>query len=177
MKTKLTLSEKIFRITQACSAIKRNGVAENNGNESRPLYSYVKIEDVLDVVNPLLKRYKLILTGQVAKEPVTHVGKLGAITEVLVDWTLEDTEELANHVEILQPGMSIRGCESRTWRVPGCGSDESGKAIYKAITGSRKYAMTLIFNLQFGDEPEEVQRAEKSPSSSNAGSESDSVRS
>jgi hypothetical protein len=159
-KKQLTLSEKIFRITQACSAIQRNGVGLSN-NPERPLYSYVKIEDVLAVVNPLLKRYKLILTGQVAKEPVTHVGKMGAITEVLVDWTLEDTEPYAiTYPESL--GVDVKN--SRTWRVPGCGSDESGKAVYKAVTGSRKYAMVLIFNLQFGDEPEEVQRAASSES-------------
>lgn len=144
----LSLAEKIFRITQACAEIKRNGVGESN-DPSRPLYSYVKIEDVLAVVNPLLKRYKLILTGQVAREPITHVGKLGAITEVLVDWTLGNIEN--DYVT-----------ESRTWRVPGCGCDQSGKAVYKAITGSRKYAMVLIFNLQFGDEPEEVQSADGS---------------
>jgi len=155
VKKKLTLSEKIFRITQACSAIKRNGVGHSS-NPERLLYAYVEIVDVLAMVNPLLKRHKLILTGQVVKEPVTHVGKLGAITEVLVDWTLEDTEDNGLEDVMMQPGMIIRGRESRTWRVPGCGSDESGKAVYKAVTGSRKYAMVLIFNLQFGDEPEEV---------------------
>jgi hypothetical protein len=142
-KNKLTLSEKIFRITQACSAIKRNGVGHSS-NPERPLYAYVEIVDVLAMVNPLLKRHKLILTGNVAKEPITHVGKLFATTEVLVDWMLTDTE--SNN--------------SVTFRVPGAGTDDSGKGIYKALTGSRKYACVFIFNLQFGDEPEEVQRAE-----------------
>ena len=168
MKKQLTLSEKIFAITQRCSEIKRNGVGESS-DQSKPLYAYAKIEDVLAVVNPLLKKYKLILTGNVAKEPVTHVGKSFATTEVLVDWTLEDTEDCDLSDTILQPGMQIRGRESRTWRVPGCGSDESGKAVYKAVTGSRKYAMVLIFNLQFGDEPEEVQRAATTESPSTAG--------
>lgn len=137
---KLTLSEKIFRITQACSEIKRNGVGESS-DPNKPLYPYVKIEDVLAVVNPLLKRYKLILTGHVAKEPITHVGKTWTTSEVLVDWTLTDTELPEN-------------CPL-TFRVPGCGADGEGKGVYKAITGSRKYAMVLIFNLKFGDEPEE----------------------
>ena len=173
MKKQLTLSEKIFRITQACSAIKRNGVGESS-DPNKPLYSYVKIEDVLGVVNPLLKRYKLILTGQVAKEPVTHVGKLGAITEVLVDWTLEDLEGAPN------PNANDFGVSHymRTYRIPGCGSDESGKAIYKAITGSRKYAMVLIFNLQFGDEPEEVrgERVEQGRADRKGADNSEAVR-
>lgn len=143
-KKQLSLSEKIFRITQACSEIKRNGVGHSN-NPERPLYAYVEIVDVLAMVNPLLKRYKLILTGNVAKEPITHVGKLFATTEVLVDWMLTDTETK----------------ESVTFRVPGAGVDDQGKGIYKALTGSRKYACVFIFNLQFGDEPEETKSATK----------------
>lgn len=152
---KLTLSEKIFRITQACSTIQRNGIGESS-NLEKPLFAYVKIEDVLAVVNPLLKRYKLILTGNVAKEPVTHVGKAWATTEALVDWTLEDTEGVEVVNDPIRAAIVLK--ESRTWRVPGCGSDDQGKGIYKALTGSRKYALVLIFNLKFGDEPEEVQR-------------------
>ena len=152
MKTKLTLSEKIFRITQACSAIPRNGVGESN-EADKPLYSYVKIEDVLGMVNPLLKRYKLILTGQVVKEPMTHVGKQWATTEVLVDWTLQ-------HAEGYDTATLVEAMESRTWRIPGCGSDDQGKGTYKALTGSRKYACVFIFNLQFGDEPEATKPVE-----------------
>jgi len=147
---KLTLSDKIFKITQACSSIPRNGIGENSDLE-RPLFSYVKIEDVLAVVNPLLKKYKLLLTGQVVKEPMTHVSKGFATTELVMDWTLTDTEADADPI-----ARDMMYHVARTWRVPGSGSDDQGKGVYKAITGSRKYACVLIFNLQFGDEPEEV---------------------
>lgn len=187
MRKKLSLSEKVFAITNACATIHRNGVGQSN-DVDKPLYSYVKIEDVLAVVNPLLKRYKLILTGNVAKEPITHVGKAWATTEALVDWTLEDTEESSE--EVLKPGAFIHGdkltiggataitrCkESRTWRVPGCGSDDQGKGIYKALTGSRKYALVLIFNLKFGDEPEGAVKYEKANGSTSAGGDPGSVR-
>jgi hypothetical protein len=155
MPKKMTLSEKIFAITQRCSAIKRNGVGHSN-NPERPLYAYVEIVDVLAMVNPLLKKYKLILTGNVAKEPMTHVGKTWATTEVLVDWTLTDLEA--------QPDGLKVGEVHRVFRIPGAGVDDQGKGIYKALTGSRKYACVFIFNLQFGDEPEEVQRAATSES-------------
>jgi len=141
----LTLPEKIFRISNACEVIVRKGIGYSS-DPNRPLYGYVRIEDLLEVINPLLKRYKLILTGAIVKEPITHVGKLYATTEILMDWTLTDVESMAQN----------------TWRVPGSGSDDQGKGVYKAMTGSRKYAMVLIFNLKFGDEPEEVQRAEGS---------------
>lgn len=152
MKKKLTLSEKIFAIANACSTIQRNGIGESS-NLEKPLFAYAKIEDVLAVVNPLLKRHKLILTGNVAREPVTHVGKTFASTEVLVDWLLTDVETNQNV----------------TVRVPGAGVDDQGKGIYKALTGSRKYAMVMLFNLKFGDEPEEVRHAqnESSPTAGN----------
>lgn len=156
-KSKLTLSQKIAAITNACGEIARKGVGTST-DPNKPLYPYVKIEDVLAVVNPLLKRYKLILTGNVAKEPITHVSKGWATTEVLVDWTLEDTERDAAYAV----GAAN---DYRTWRVPGAGVDDQGKGIYKALTGSRKYAMVLMFNLTFGDEPEEMQRANQPESS------------
>lgn len=117
------------------------------------------MEDVLDVVNPLLQKYNLLLTGNVPKEPMTHVGKFGATTEVMVEWSLVDLDSDSNG---LGPAHII------IYRVPGAGTDEQGKGIYRALTGSRKYACVFIFNLKFGDEPEEVTGAK--------GSESGSVR-
>lgn len=122
----LNLSQKIFRISREAAAIQ---------------YAYARVEDVLTVVHPLLVKYKLIATGQVTKDVVTHVIRGGAATtELSVEWTLEDTTT----------------GESRTWRIPGSGSDENGKGSYRSLTGSRKYFYVIVFNLKFGDEPEEL---------------------
>lgn len=84
-KPRLTLSQKVFRITREAGAVERKGIGENNGNESRPLYAYAKIEDVLAVVQPLLNKYKLTATGSVVRDPVTHVIRGGlATTELTV---------------------------------------------------------------------------------------------
>jgi hypothetical protein len=145
-KKQLRLSQKIFRITREAAAVERKGVADNIGNEMRPLYAYPRIEDVLGVVQPLMKKYRLISTGSVIRDPVTHVVRGGvATTELTVEWTLEDSDS----------------GEQRTWRIPGSGSDEQGKGSYRSLTGSRKYFYVIVFNLKFGDEPEEVQRATK----------------
>lgn len=154
-KNHLNLAEKIFRVSREAAVVQRKGVGENPGNDARPLFAYARVEDVLDVVNPLLQKYKLLLTGNVPKEPMTHVSKVGATTEVMVEWSLVD----------LDSNVNGNGPEHQiTYRVPGAGTDEQGKGIYRAITGSRKYAMVLIFNLKFGDEPEEVTRAASSES-------------
>jgi ERF superfamily len=141
MKKKLSLSQKVFRITREAAVVERKGVGENNGNDSRPLYAYPRIEDVLTVMQPLLNKYRLIATGSVIKDPVTHVVRGGvATTEMLVEWTLEDSDS----------------GETRIWRIPGSGSDEQSKGSYRSLTGSRKYFYVIVFNLKFGDEPEEV---------------------
>jgi hypothetical protein len=141
MKKHLTLSEKIFRISREAAVIQRKGVGENPGNDAKPLFAYARMEDVSDVVNPLLQKYKLLLTGSVPKEPMTHTNKAWATTEVMVEWTLKS-------IEIPTETLIIR--------IPGTGVDDQGKGIYKALTGSRKYANVFFFNLKFGDEPEEV---------------------
>lgn len=138
-----SLAQKIFRISREGGIVERKGLGVPE-NLEKPLYTYVKVEDVLDVVQPLLNKYKLIVTGSVVREPVTHVVRGGvATTEMLVEWTLEDSET----------------GESRTWRIPGSGSDENGKGSYRSLTGSRKYFYVIVFNLKFGDEPEEVSHA------------------
>lgn len=153
----LSLNEKIFRISKECPTIPRNGVGEQS-DPNKPLYAFVKIEDILEAVNPLLRKYKLILTGNVAKEPMMHIGKTFATSEVMVEWTLTDLEAAADSAARDFNQYNI----NRVYRVPGAGCDDQGKGIYKAITGSRKYAMVLIFNLKFGDEPEEVRNATRS---------------
>ena len=143
---KLTLSEKIFRITRECKTIKRTGVGYNvDVNMDPHAYVYPKIEDLLEAVGPLLDKYKLILTGQVAKDPMTHISKGFATTELSVDWKLTDIESK----------------EFEVFRIPGSARDDEGKGTYKSLTGSRKYAYVFIFNLKFGDEPEELKQPQQ----------------
>lgn len=150
----LTLDEKIFRISREAKLIERNGVAENPPSDGKPYYWYARMEDVLDVMQPLLRKYKLLLTGNVPKEPITHVSKGIAITEVMVEWTLTDLESSADPV-----ARDMMYNVARTYRVPGSGAgpDDQGNGVSKAITSSRKTAHILIFNLRVADEPE-VQR-------------------
>lgn len=159
-----TLAQKIFRITREAGAVERRGVAENNGNESKPLYAYAKIEDVLSVVQPLLNKYKLIATGSLVSGPVTHVIRGGvATTELTVEWSLQDSET----------------GETKTWRIPGSGYDDNGKGSYRSLTGSRKYFYVIVFNLKFGDEPEEVtshERVEQSRPDRKSSDNSEAVR-
>jgi hypothetical protein len=128
----LTLSQKIGMISTGVKKIKMTGVNKDAG------YKYLKIEDVVDAVRPGMEQYGLILTPQLEKIETVPDAK-GILRDVLVRWTLEDT----------QTGDCFE------YLVPGSGWDFHDKGTYKALTGSRKYALILIFNLPVGDNPEQ----------------------
>lgn len=135
----LTLAQKIAEISASVKKIKMTGVNKDAG------YKYLKIEDVVDAVRPGMEKHGLMLTPQVRSIENIPDTK-GILRDVLVEWTLEDTTN----------GSKL------TWLVPGTGWDFHDKGTYKALTGSRKYAMILIFNLPVGDNPEQAGPADRS---------------
>jgi len=138
---KLTLAQKIFRISRAAGQITRNGIDPETGRK------YARLEDVLDVVQPLLQKYKLLLTGSLAKsqnlanseafEERRAVTYFSTVACTVIRWSLLD----------LPTG------EVEHWFVPGSGLDGGeGHGVALAITASRKAALILIFNLRVADE-------------------------
>ena len=147
---KLTLSQKILAIQDAVGVVKKMGKfgSEMGGG------NYLRIEDAVVSVNKLMSKYKLILTGSLAKKSeneffLTHTPhekgvkdaptRSGYIVGVIMDWKLRDTESL----------------EEEHFFIPGDGYDSTDKAVYKSQTGSRKYAIINIFNLPIGNDVEE----------------------
>lgn len=141
---KLTLAQKILQIQDAVGVVQKKGKFGSemgNGN-------YLRIEDAVVAVNKLLSARKLIFYGNLLKaDRVPHervgkdgnLGRSGYISSVLMEWTVEDTDS----------------GEKRAWSFPGDGYDGTDKSIYKAMTGSRKYAIINIFNLPIGNDVEE----------------------
>ena len=137
-KPMLSLNEKIAIISGLVKKIKMTGTNKDAG------YKYLKIEDVVDAVRPLMEAQRLILTPQLVKVELVPDTK-GILFQVILDWTLEDIET----------------GEKKTWQIPGTGWDYHDKGLYKAITGSRKYAAIVIFNLPVGDNPEQSGPADR----------------
>jgi ERF superfamily len=136
---KKTLAQKILEIQDKVGVVNKRGKFDSGMGGG----NYLRIEDAVVAVNKLLTANKLILTGTIkTSERVPHVkgeARAGYISSVLMEWTVEDTESN----------------ESRTWSFPGDGYDGTDKAVYKAMTGSRKYAIINIFNLPIGNDVEE----------------------
>jgi hypothetical protein len=130
----VTLAEKLHSIQKLARKVPKNGVNQEQG------WTYMRIEDVIDVATRFMARYKLWLSAEPHNfARTTNERGGGHIVDVLVDWRLFD----------LETG------EHQSMRVPGAGWDFNSKATSKAITDSRKTAMILFFNLKGGDDPEE----------------------
>lgn len=129
---KLTLDEKILAIQDAIKKLKKTGQNKDQG------YKYLTIEDAVDATRREMISHRLLLIPGKFDEPTRHDDGKGFTFTLYIEWELKDLDSK----------------ESRVWKVPGAGWDYHDKGIPKAITGSRKTALILIFNLPIGDNPE-----------------------
>jgi hypothetical protein len=133
----MTLAEKLHAIQRLARKVPKNGVNQEQG------WTYMRIEDVVDVATRAMRRHKLLLTPtlkSMTRTPNERGG--GSIVDVVVSWALHDLDGDSQFA-------------FATHDIPGSGWDYNSKATSKALTDSRKYAMILIFNLKAGDDPEE----------------------
>jgi hypothetical protein len=138
----MTLAEKLHAIQRLARKVPKNGVNQEQG------WTYMRIEDVVDVATRAMRRHKLLLTPDLRS--VTRTANErggGSIVDVVVKWTL-------TNMEPYNPDFP-NNLETHSFDMPGSGWDYNSKATSKALTDSRKYAMILIFNLKAGDDPEE----------------------
>jgi hypothetical protein len=101
-------------------------------------YDYVMEADLADAVRQEMAAAGILMYPDVESvEWQTGNEKGGKIATVSVRYTLTD------------------GTDSISFRVAGCGVDNPGdKAVYKALTGSVKYALMKMFLIPTGDDPE-----------------------
>jgi hypothetical protein len=117
--------------------MQKTGDMVQNGKK---IYSYLKEADVKTAVQEQLKEQGLILVASL-KGHTTGVRELKYPTsyaEVVITFTVTDIET----------GESI------SFDAPGFAHDSGDKAIYKAMAGAFKYAMTLNLQVPTGDDPE-----------------------
>lgn len=126
------LSQKILEITTAVKQVKKGGLNRDAN------YKYIRIEDAVAAVVPEMTKRGLILTPlKLNRFEMTDQQK-GYNVNITITWQLEDVES----------------GEAREYEIPGSGWDFHDKGTYKAITGNRKYALILIFQLPVGDDAE-----------------------
>ena len=138
-------SKKILNLYQrTLKVIEATGVIPKNGKNSLQHYTYVQESDV---VNALRK--------EMVKNGITVVPTLKEMT-----WLEPVSTRKGNTMSHVQLEISYKFVnvdnpkEFEKVVIPGEALDSSDKAVNKAITASKKYALLLYFMIPTGDDPE-----------------------
>lgn len=133
MDNTISIYNKIFNII-----IELNGVNQN-GYNSFHKYKYIKQEDIINAIKPLLIKNKLVITSEVIEEETIEIKDKGMFTKVTLEFTITDLDSMAQTKQIYR----------------GNGIDVGDKGIYKAMTGAEKYFYMKNFLIGTGnDDPE-----------------------
>ena len=130
------LAAKLVKVVQAV------GYVQKTGHNRQQNYSYVTEADLADKFRAAMIAAGLALipnlSSRTDKEITSKQGTIGTFTTVVMEYTLIDSET---------------GCRA-SFRMGGDGMDYGDKALYKAITGAKKYAMKELAVISTGDDPE-----------------------
>lgn len=116
-----TIYAKIARVMDEVSIIPKNGYNKHFG------YNYVKEEDLVEMLRPILVKHGLVFIPNVVEQQ-----RNGELTKVNMEFTLADVDT----------GEVVK---SNFW---GEGQDKNDKGLYKAYTGATKYFLMKTFQSQ-----------------------------
>jgi len=117
-----------------------NPLIPKSGVNSRLNYSYATLEDFLRIIPSVLKLFELsVLTTVEMVVDLPARGAKGEQNACRVQLRLTLVHSSGESVQVL------------AW---GEGQDHGDKAVYKAITGARKYGLACLLNLATSDDPE-----------------------
>lgn len=145
MESKLT--KKLAEIMSEVGYIPKNGRNKFHG------YDYATESDVQDAVRDKFAKRHIIMYPDVVdsqtREIQTRKGNTEFIAKVVVEYTVEDGDS----------------GETRKFKMVGEGQDAGDKAIYKAVSGTEKYAIMKLLMIPTGDDPErdETQQTQSKP--------------
>lgn len=130
------LAAKIAEIMSVVEHVAKKGTNDAQG------YKYLRESDLMDALRVQLSQRNIAVIPKVTKMEssiyTTANGKPMRMVSVAMDWTFVDSDT----------GDTI------TATCVGEGSDSGDKAVYKAITGCKKYVFFSMFMVGTGDDPE-----------------------
>lgn len=138
-----SLATKLAEVMGAVSHVEKRGVNDYHK------YKYATEADVAAAVRKELAQRSVIMVPNLVdyaeREMTTQKGQVEYVSRVTMEYTLIDGET----------------GERLSFRMPGAGQDRGDKGLFKAITGSEKYALLKLFLLPTGDDPEGDTDADK----------------
>lgn len=140
---KKQLASKLVRIMDEIGPIKKSGW------NSFHKYNYLKEEDIINAVRPLLTKYGVAIVPNVLNEEVSH------------STTQRGTQETLSRLQVEFTFIDMETSEQIPVVTMGHGTDAGDKAAYKAMTGALKYALRQTFMIsEGGDDPEADESAD-----------------
>jgi hypothetical protein len=160
----LTLDEiKKMNVHQRIHAIQSEiGTVSKEGHNSHQNYKYAKEADFVRALKPLLNKYRLVVVPNVTNMsyPQGH-EKMAGLVDLRMMFAIINIDNPLDQVLASMAGQ---------------GKDNGDKAIFKAISGTKKYFMAVQFQIPTGDDPEgdeSVDRPEKNSTKSESSSSSE----
>lgn len=136
-----TLAAKLVSIMSELGPIKKTGF------NSFHKYYYLKEDDIINAVRPLLTKHGVAIIPNVLEEHVserpTAKGGSEVLSRLKVEYTFVDIET-GQQIPVVSVGH---------------GSDSGDKAAYKALTGALKYALRQMLMISEGGEDPEADEA------------------
>lgn len=112
------------------------------GNNTYDKYTYAKLDDYVNLVQPVLAKHGLL--------PMTSVPEVESLPErTTKNGGKEYPVRVKLRITVIHSSGQWVECEGA-----GEGQDRADKGLYKAVTGARKYALACLFNLATSDDPE-----------------------
>jgi hypothetical protein len=126
-------------VTKLAEVMDAVGRVPKRGENTFHHYHYMTEADLVAAVRPELAKRSIMMMPTITKWQRTSKGDdKGFFTDVEITWHILDGET----------------GEKLSFNMPGCGEDKGDKGLYKAVTGSEKYALKNLFLIPTGDDPE-----------------------
>jgi hypothetical protein len=131
---KLNVYQRIHLVMNGIETIKKRG--RNDFHK----YDYATEADFVHALRPLLKEAGLVIIPKVGEVKTTEPDEKGnVIATAHVDFMIVNIDHPSDVVVV---------------SVVGQGQDKGDKAVYKLMTGAKKYFAALTFMVATGDDPE-----------------------
>ncbi|HOW70066.1 MAG TPA: ERF family protein [Phycisphaerae bacterium] len=150
--TQIRCSPTIDKLSAAMAKVGSEvcGVQKSGWNQFHK-YAYAKLEDYLKALAPILAQHGLFV-----------LVSAGEVIDVVKPDQTDKKKQRLVRVTLTQRVIHASG-EWIEGQTVGEGEDTSDKAVYKAITGARKYGLSCLFNLATTDDPEDDGAGDAAP--------------
>ena len=128
---KMNIHERLHAIMSEVGSVPKKG--ENEFHK----YKYAKEADYVDAIRPLLSKYRVSVIPQT--EMFSFTPENTTLVNLKIHYILTNIDNPEDHVNAT---------------IIGQGQDKGDKAIYKAITGAKKYFIANTFMIATNDDPE-----------------------